>query len=94
MRNLLGLLYSCLQTEDPPFSRDSLEDTIRKSRDSLILGVDEPEWELLRQVVKRQSVSGEENYQTLLRSLFVFEYQDKQGRWFGINPLLAETDNF
>ena len=94
VRNLLGLLYSCLQTEDPPFSRYSLEDTIRKSRDSLILGVDEPEWELLRQVVKRQSVSGEENYQTLLRSLFVFEYQDKQGRWFGINPLLAETDNF
>jgi hypothetical protein len=39
-------------------------------------------------------VSGEVNYQTLLRSLFVFEYQDQQGRWFGINPVLAEAKQF
>lgn len=94
VRNLLGLLYNCLQSEDPPLSRDCLEDAIRESRDGLVLAITEDEWELLRQVVQKQSVSGDDGYQILLRSLFVFEYQDKQGRWFGINPLLAETGNF
>ena len=27
-----------------------------------------------------------------MRSLFLYEYRDVQGRWFGINPLLAETE--
>lgn len=94
LRNLLGLLYSCLQQEEPPLSRDCLEDAIRASRDSLILSVDDNEWELLRQVVQRQSVSGEVDYENLVRSLFVFEYQDKEGRWFGINPVLAEAKKF
>lgn len=94
VRNLLGLLYRCLQEEDPPLSRDCLENAIREYRDSLVLAITDDEWDLLRQVKQRQSVSGESGYDTLLRSLFVFEYQDKQGRWFGINPLLAETDKF
>jgi hypothetical protein len=64
---------------------------IREYRDSLVLAITEEEWELLRQVVQQQSVSGEAGYDTLLRSLFVFEYVDKQGRWFGLNPVLAET---
>lgn len=94
VRNLLGLLYNCLQAEDPPLSRECLEDAIQESRDGLVLAITDDEWDLLRQVVQRQSVSGEADYEILLRSLFVFEYQSKQGRWFGINPLLAETDIF
>lgn len=94
VRNLLGLLYNCLQAEDPPLSRECLEDAILESRDGLVLAITDDEWDLLRQVVQRQSVSGEADYEILLRSLFVFEYQSKQGRWFGINPLLAETDIF
>src|SRR6476469_788070 len=94
LRNLLGLLYSCLQQEELPLSRDCLEDAIRASRDSLVLAIDDNEWELLRQVVQRKSVSGEVDYENLLRSLFVFEYQDKEGRWFGINPVLTEAKKF
>jgi hypothetical protein len=94
VRNLLGLLYSCLQSEDPPLSRECLENSIREYRESLVLSITKHEWELLRQVVQQQSVSGEDDYQTLLRSLFVFEYQDKEGRWFGINPVLAEAKQF
>jgi hypothetical protein len=52
------------------------------------------EWELLFQVVNRQSVTGEEESQILLRSMFVFEYRDQEGRWFGINPALAETTKY
>ncbi|GAA6618670.1 P-loop NTPase fold protein [Scytonema sp. NUACC26] len=92
IRNLLGLLYSCLQREDPPFSEDCLEAVIKDYRDDLLLAIDDEEWQLLYEVIQQQSLSGELDYQRLLRSMFVFEYRDPQGRWFGISPALAETD--
>ena len=91
VRNLLVLLYSCLQKDDPPLSRQCLEDVIRRERDALVRGVTDDEWELLVQVAQQQVVRGEEEYQTLLRSMFVFEYQDEEGGWFSINPILAEA---
>lgn len=90
-RNLLGLLYGCLQKEDPPFSRSCLEDVIRSGRDALVRAVTDDEWELLLQVSQQKMVKGEDEYKTLLRSMFVFEYQDEQGGWFSINPILAEA---
>ncbi len=92
IRNLLGLLYSCLQRQDPPFERDCLEAVIKDYRDDLLLAIDEEEWQLLYEVVNQQSVKGESEYQRLLRSMFVFEYRDSLGRWFGISPALAETE--
>ncbi|HLO52606.1 MAG TPA: ATP-binding protein [Kamptonema sp.] len=94
VRNLLVLLYSCLQQEDPPFSRECLENVIQEYRDDLLAAISEQEWELLFQVVQCQNVTGEEECQTLLRSMFVFEYRDHDGRWFGINPALAETKKY
>jgi hypothetical protein len=94
VRNLLGLLYNCLQQEDPPFTRECLESVIKGYRDDLALAVDEEEWDLLSQVVRQQIVKGEREYQVLLRSGFVYEYRDEMGRWFGINPALAETERF
>jgi AAA ATPase domain len=92
IRNLLGLLYSCLQRQDPPFSRDCLEAVIKDYRDDLLLAIDEYQWELLFEVVQQQSVKGESDYQSLLRSMYLFEYRDPVGRWFGISPALAETE--
>lgn len=94
VRNLLGLLYNCLQHEDPPFTRSCLETVIKGYCDDMLLAVDDGEWGLISQVVQQQLVRGEKEYQTLLRSMFVFEYRDEQGRWFGINPALAETDKY
>ena len=94
VRNLLSMLYSCLQVEDPPIAADTLESVIRGYRDRLLLNIDDKEWELLFEVDKTQRVKGEEEYQTLLPSLFVFEYHDKYGTWFGLNPLLLETDKY
>jgi hypothetical protein len=92
IRNLLGLLYSCLQRQDPPFSQECLEAVIKDYRDDLLLAINEEEWELLYEVVNQQSLKGESEYQRLLRSMFVFEYRDPTGRWFGISPALAETE--
>lgn len=95
VRYLLQILYGCLQEEDPPISRSVLERVIQRESDGLLLAIDEREWELLFQVAKEKKVKGEEEYQTLLRSLFVFEYNDEQGRsWFALNPLLLETEKY
>ncbi len=94
VRNLLGLLYNCLQQEDPPFSLTCLENVIKGYRDDLVLAIEETDWDLLFQVVQQQIVKGEREYQMLLRSMFVFEYRDDKGRWFGINPALVETEKF
>lgn len=90
VRNLLVLLYRCLQRDDPPISRDNLESVISQRRQEFSLVITPDDWELLRQVAETKRVSGENEYKTLLRSLFVFEYHDSQGSWFDINPVLAE----
>jgi AAA ATPase domain len=93
-RNLLVLLYRCLQRSDPPISRDCLENIIKQRRNELLLAITENEWALLRQVAQQKNVRGEEGYQTLLRSMFVFEYRDADECWFDINPVLAEAKEF
>ena len=83
-----------MKLDTTPFSRSCLEGVIKGYRDDLTLAVDEEEWDLLFQVVHQQGIKGEKEYQTLLRSMFVYEYRDESGRWFGINPALAETAKF
>ncbi len=94
LRNLLGLMFGCLRQMDPPISRDCLEDVIRESRDYLTSSIDDEEWELLFQVVQQQRVKGDAEYTTLLRGMFVYEYRDRNGNWFAINPALEETQKF
>lgn len=91
IRNLLVLLFSCLQQEDPPISRECLEDVIRRQRDMLRRAVTLDEWKLLRLVNESKWLSGERQVATLVSSLFIFEYEDKQGKWFDINNILAEN---
>jgi len=92
VRNLLGLLYSCLQKKNPPIPLDYVEKVIRERRNKLVLGIRDYEWELLRQVREFKTVKQEPEYQTLLRNMLVFEYRnDDEGPWFDINPVLAEA---
>ncbi|NJK70128.1 MAG: AAA family ATPase [Microcoleus sp. CSU_2_2] len=94
LRNLMGMLFGCLQQDDPPICQSVLKSVIRNFRDSLKNGIDNDEWELLFNVVKEQSIKGDKEYQDLLRNLWVFEYVDSDGNWFALNPLLMETDKF
>ncbi len=94
VRSLLILLYSCLQKEDPPLTRESLEDVILQRRHQLTLAIEPEEWEMLRQVSATKKLSGQMEYQTLLRSLWVLEYRHTQGLWHDINPILAEAKEF
>ena len=94
MRNLMRLLYGCLQKGDPPLQSAVLEAVIRDERDSLMALIDESEWQLMFKAVSTPDNQGNEAYSLLLRSLFLYEYRDNSGRWFDINPVLKETKRF
>ncbi|NER83682.1 MAG: AAA family ATPase [Leptolyngbya sp. SIO1D8] len=94
MRNLVRYLYSCLRKQDPPISRSTLERVIRDERNDMLGLIDEREWQLLFRAVKARNLQGDSNYNSLLRSLFLYEYRDDLGRWVDINPVLAETEVF
>ena len=88
VRNLLVLLVSCLQKDDPPFSRSLVERVVSQRRSEMMKPITPDEWELIRDVASNKAVRGEDEYQILLRSLFVFEYRDQDESWFDINPIL------
>ncbi|MGP1384507.1 MAG: ATP-binding protein [Thainema sp.] len=94
VRNLLRLITGCLQKQDPPIQRSVLESVIRDERDNLSAPLSNEEWQLLFNAVEQRSIQGDEDYNLLLRGLFLFEYRDQQGRWFDINPILAEAEPF
>ncbi|NEP13118.1 MAG: AAA family ATPase [Symploca sp. SIO2C1] len=95
VRNLLSLLSSCLlELETLPIDKNSLEIVIRNYANELALAITPDEWELLEKVAQTKSVTGEKQYRTLLRSLFVFEYREQGDLWFDINPVLAEVHLF
>ncbi|MDZ8036124.1 MULTISPECIES: P-loop NTPase fold protein [unclassified Nostoc] len=94
LRNLLMLLFRCLQQEDPPLSRECVDRVIKQRRNELTLAITPDEWEVLREVAQKKSLRGHERYELLLRSMFVFEYRNEDGSWFDVNPILAEAKEF
>jgi hypothetical protein len=92
VRDLLRLLNSWIKKERKlPLSGKILEEVIRARRNEMTLPISDDEWELLRQVRQRKKVSGNDGYQTLIRSRLVFEYRNEGESWFDINPILAEA---
>jgi hypothetical protein len=92
IRNLLRLLNTSIQKEMRfPITRHSLESVITEYRSERILAIDPHEWTLLRQVVENRKVTGDDGYEALIRSMFVYEYRDNAGSWFDINPILTEA---
>lgn len=94
VRNLLRLLHTCIPKKRPPLSREVLESVIKQLCNERLLAITDEDWNLLRQVSQQKKVRGEVGYTTLLRSMFVFEYRDRDGSWFDINPILAEAKEF
>ncbi len=92
VRNVLRILNDAIMEEgELPISYGSLAKVIRSYRNERLLAVDEDEWELLRRVAQTKKVTGDYGYQTLIRSMFVYEYQDEEGSWFDVNPLLKDA---
>jgi hypothetical protein len=91
---LLEMVNRCFEEGELPLSRTSMEAVIRESRNSLVVAVDDHEWELLVRVAQDRRLTQEAADEILRRSRFVLEYEDEQGRWYDVNPLLLEAEQF
>ena len=92
VRNLLNLLYSCLQQVDPPFSDEVLNSVVTEKRDFLKRTITDIEWDrLVSELQENPWIGGEAKYLKLIQSLLAFEYEDSEGKWFAINPLLEKA---
>ncbi|WP_438802876.1 hypothetical protein [Laspinema palackyanum] len=92
VRNVLRMLNDGIKKQRQlPLTSKTLEDVIALYRNARILAVTDAEWELLRRVRKEKKVVGDDGYQTLIRSMFVYEYRDGSESWFDVNPLLLEA---
>lgn len=94
VRGVLRFIYGCLRKQRPPISRAVLEQVIRDERNDLLAIIDDQEWQLIFQAVKARTLRGNDDYNGLLRKLFLYEYRDERGRWVDINPVLAETEAY
>lgn len=92
VRNVLRILNDAIKKQKGlPICRESLNKVIQNFRNERILAVEDDEWELLRKVALTQKVTGDDGYQKLIRSMFVYEYRDANGSWFDINPILKDA---
>ncbi|NJP08795.1 MAG: AAA family ATPase [Leptolyngbyaceae cyanobacterium RU_5_1] len=92
VRDLLRMLNDWIKKgRQLPLKSETLEEVIRSRRNEMVMPVSDQEWELLRQVRRRKKVSGDQGYQTLIRSRLVFEYRDRGESWFDVTPILAEA---
>ena len=92
MRSVLRYVYGCVRKQSPPLSQAVLEQVIRDERNDMLALINTDEWQLLFQAVKDRTFQGNNDYNSLLRNLFLYEYRDDRGRWVDINPVLAETE--
>lgn len=91
VRNLLGMLYQCIQRQNLPIQRKCLEQIVNASKERFRQAVKEDEFNLLYQVWKNKRVDEILKDRDLLFKLLVFEYRSSDNSsWFDINPLLAE----
>ena len=92
VRNMFRMVLDALKKKDDlPISRGSVDNVVINYRNEQLLSIDDHEWELLRRVVQTKKVTGDDGYQILIRSMFVYEYQYDQSSWFDINPLLKDA---
>jgi hypothetical protein len=89
VREILRFLNTWIMKERQlPLSRQGLEVVIRERRDRMLYAITEDEWALLKQVHQRKQVAGDDSYDLLISSMFVYEYRDEIGSWFDLNPIL------
>ncbi len=56
----------------------------------MVKTITDDEWDLIKKVQQDKRVRGEAEYQTLIKSQFVFEYEYQGNSWFDRNPILDD----
>lgn len=105
IRQLLNLLRECIVlisssevileesgTTEMFISRKMVERQMRSQGQKLSDVIKEDQWEILRKVNHSHEVDGNEEYQHLLDLSYIYRYEDIEGRWYEINPLLKSSE--
>ncbi|MGB5592719.1 MAG: ATP-binding protein [Crocosphaera sp.] len=93
VRNLLIILNDWIKKDKQlPLSLAGLNKVLTNELSEKVQGITSDEWELLRKVKEEKTVSGDYQYEKLIRNLLVYEYRDDQGSWYDVNPILLMSD--
>jgi AAA ATPase domain len=77
-----------------PVKENAVEVAIKRFRDSLIRGLREKEWQILRDISQNKKITEDEKCLTLLRNEVVLEYVDEDGPWYDVHPVVREAKDF
>jgi len=91
-RRFLIFLHLCIRIQKRlPISEETLEEVIREDRNRQTRALSDEDWELLKQVRDDKKVRKSELFQYLQRQMYIFEYQDRNGSYADINPVLEDA---
>jgi hypothetical protein len=77
-----------------PIKDSASEAAIKSFRNSLIRGLREKQWKILRDISKTKRITEDEECLTLLRNEVVLEYVDDDGPWYDVHPVVREAKEF
>jgi len=91
IRTLFVLLASAMdRCEELPVTREIVDRTIRRQAIDLSLSLRPAHWDALRMVHRSKAeLDDPDLWNSLLRNLLAFAYEDELGVWYDWNPLLA-----
>ncbi|AFY37568.1 hypothetical protein Lepto7376_1211 [[Leptolyngbya] sp. PCC 7376] len=94
VRNLLQLLsdWALKDWRKDKLTQATLEEKIRQRSNNMILSMDDGEYEMLREVYQTKKIGGDRDYNKLIASRLVFEYQEAQTSWFDLNPIIMGAE--
>jgi AAA ATPase domain len=92
VRELLRLLCDWIKKDRQlPLLKATLDNLVNSRCNQMSLSITDDEWQLLRQVAEHKQVTGDHSYRKLIHSRLVYEYCDRDGFWFDVNPILARA---
>ena len=77
-----------------PITENAVEAAIKSFRNSLIRGLREKHWKLLRDSYQNKRITEDEECLTLLKNEVVLEYVDDDGPWYDVHPVVREAKEF
>lgn len=77
-----------------PVKVSAVEAAIESFRNSLIRGLREKHWRILRDISQTRKITEDEECLALLRNEVVLEYIDSDGPWYNVHPVVREAKEF
>jgi hypothetical protein len=103
IRELLLIIRAAIKrTKNLPVSTSAIQRAIIETRDTYRRTVEEEQWQALAEVARSKRIGNNDVYRNLLFNRCILEYCDfnqtednlANSRWYDVNPLIKEIDEF